>query len=79
MATIVEFTGNGQNYILLDSGFGAYRSTKPNAIFGNWVSDTEAGHEAMACLCDHTGQIGWVESAAVRVISVDGVPVGNLL
>ena len=79
VATIVKHTETGKQLVLIGAGFGAYQSKKPNAFFGDWVADTESGSQEMVCVCNSDGLIGWMYSEEVNVISVDGVPVGDLI
>lgn len=78
MATIVEYVRTGKRYCLLGTGFGAYKSAQPNAFLGNFLADVDAGEFAMVCICDHKGQIFWLPSAEVTVVSVDGQNVSEL-
>jgi hypothetical protein len=79
MATIVRSKKNNDRFVLLGSGFGAYQSKKPHVFFGNWIADTDEGQYAMVCVCNAEGQIGWLDSSAVVVESVDGRAVEALL
>lgn len=79
MATIVEHTETGGVYVLLGTGFGAYKAMKPNWFFGNWMADEQSDQLAMVCVCDYRGQIGWFRSQDLRVISVDGQMPESLL
>ena len=79
MATIVRHKESGERFVLLGSGFGAYQSKKPNWFFGDLIADTDEGQHAMVCVCDSMGEIGWIESSAVVVESVDGQAVGSVL
>lgn len=77
MATIVSHTRSGASYILLGTGFGAFQSKKPNWFFGDLMADTTDGQYAMVCVSDKDGQIGWLHSSEVVVVSVDGVAVSD--
>lgn len=79
MATIVKCLKEGREYVLLGSGFGAYQSKKPNWFFGDLLADTTEGQYALVCVCDSDGQVGWLESANVRVVSVDGQRIDELI
>jgi hypothetical protein len=71
MAIIVEHIEDGGVYILLGTGFGSYKALKPHVFFGNLVADEKSGNDAMICVCDFNGNIGWFRSAELRVIRVD--------
>jgi hypothetical protein len=79
MATIVQHTETGEQYVLLGSGFGMFQSKKPNWLLGNLVADVNGAECALVCVCDASGLIGWLDSEEVNVISVDGKPVSELL
>ncbi len=79
MATIVRHTDTGKQYVLLGAGFGMFQSKKPNWLFGDLVADVEGDECALVCVCNSAGQIGWLDSKDVNVVSVDGKPVVELL
>lgn len=72
MATIVVYRPTNAKYILLGTGFGAYRAERPSPIFGNLASNTTQGSQETVCICDTDGNIGWVNSSDVYVSSIDG-------
>ena len=37
MATIMEHRESGNRYILLGTGYGAYKSSRPSRVFGNLI------------------------------------------
>ncbi len=43
------------------------------------MADTTEGQLAMTCVCNESGDLRWVESAQLTVISVDGVSPTELL
>lgn len=79
MATIVQHVETQERYVLLGSGFGSYQSKQPNWLFGTWAPDVSQGQHAMICVCDKEGKIGWLDSAAVKVVGIDGHPVGQFI
>ena len=78
MATIVRHNATGKNYCLLGTGFGAYQSKKPNMFLGNLKADVDEGQFAMACVCDNTGRVSWVQAEDITVVSVDGQEISSL-
>ena len=78
MATVVRHV-NGVRYVLLGTGFGAFQSKKPNWFLGDLMADTSEGQCSMACICDATGTIYWVDSSQLFVESVDGKPASEIL
>ena len=79
MATIVRHISSGQRYILLGTGFGAYKATRPSLFFGNWAPAEETGQVTTVAVCNAQGQIGWIHSDELEVVEVDGVAPGELL
>lgn len=72
MATIVVYRPTNAKYILLGTGFGAYRAERPSPVFGNLAPNTTQGSQETVCICDLDGNIGWVNSSDVYVNSIDG-------
>jgi hypothetical protein len=79
MATIVEHIATGKKYLLLGTGFGAYKATRPSLFFGNLAPSEEEGISPMTAVCDDSGAIFWVRSHEMRVVEVDGVKPGEAL
>jgi hypothetical protein len=72
MATIVQFKPDGQNYILLGTGFGAFKATRPSMFLGNLIPTEDQGELKMVSVCDAEGTIRWAQSSDVTVVEVDG-------
>lgn len=79
MATIVQYKRDGKKYILLGTGFGAYKSTRPGVFFGNLLPNEEQGQITMVAVCDHAGNIQWTHSDELTVVEVDGDSPSTLL
>ena len=79
MAVIVKHTQSGQNYILLGTGFGAYKATRPSLFFGNLAPTEESGQTTMVAVCNKQGQIGWIHSEELQVVEIDGKKPNELL
>ena len=79
MAVIVKHTQSGQNYILLGTGFGTYKATRPYLFFGNLAPTEESGQTTMVAVCNSQGQIGWIHSEELQVVEIDGKPPNELL
>lgn len=78
-ATIVQHKTTGKRFVLLGAGFGAYQSKKPNWFFGDLMADTDEGQYLMVCVCNEHGEVGWLKSSTVKVVSVGGCSVEELL
>jgi len=72
MATIVKHRQTGERYLLLGTGFGAYRATKPNWLFGNLMADEQSGELSVVAVCNAAGEIGWFASGELVVTGIDG-------
>ena len=77
MATIVKNDYTGKRYFLLGTGYGAYKSVKPD-IFGDVKRDMDEGESALVCVCNSKGKIFWFETAQITVISIDGMSIQEL-
>jgi len=76
---IVKHVASGEKYILLGTGLGAYKATRPSLFFGNWAPAEESGQVTMVAVCNRAGQIGWVECSELEVVAVDGDKPAELL
>ncbi len=72
MATIVQYKTDGKKYVLLGTGFGAYKATRPGVFFGNLLPNEEEGQTTMVAVCDPNGTIRWTHSEELIVLEVDG-------
>lgn len=79
MATKVCYKPNGNIYLLLGVGFGAYKATRPSLFLGDWVPTEDEDEMEMVALCDARGKIGWASSADVQVVEIDGAAPQDLL
>lgn len=79
MATIVQNVKDGKQYVLLGSGYGAFRATVPSAVFGNLAPKTDKGELPLVLVANSAGETSWVYSDAIRVISVDGQSPADVL
>ena len=79
MAVIVKHTQTGHNYILLGTGFGAYKATRPSLFFGNLAPTEESGQTTMVAVSNDQGQIGWIHSEELQVVEIDGKKPNELL
>ena len=73
MATIVKHKDTGEKYVLLGTGFGAFKATRPGIFFGNLLPQEESGELTMVAVCDRDGRIGWIHSEELTVVEIDGM------
>lgn len=78
MAVIVQHKQTGQKYFLVGSGFGMYKSARPNRLLGDIMPKSEEGSAALLAVCDAAGEIHWVDSSEFRVYEIDGIRMSPL-
>ncbi len=79
MATIVQTKKTGKKYVLLGTGFGAYKAARPDVFLGNLWPTEDEGQITMVAVCDGEGRIRWAQSDDLTVVEVDGSLPGNIL
>ena len=79
MAIIVTHKKKGGRFILVGSGFGAYKAIRPSVFLGHLAPHEEEGTVRVVLLCDHRGAVAWIDSREIEVLSVDGQTPGELL
>lgn len=75
MAIVVEHVKTKNRYVLLGSGFGAYKASRPG-ILGP-VDDE--GRMSLLAVSDSNGTIKWFSSEEMRVVEVDRRLVRDIL
>lgn len=78
MATIVLHYKSGKRFILLGTGFGAYKSSRPSFLGGSLFPREEEGKLPMAAVCDRSGLIEWFYTDELVVEEVDGQKVAEM-
>ena len=79
MATIIQSKKTGKKYVLLGTGFGAFKATRPGVFLGNLMPEEEEGQITMVAVCDGEGKIRWAQSDDLVVVEVDGSSPGEIL
>ena len=79
MAIIVEHLNTGKRAVLLGAGYGAYKASRPSAIFGSWAPVEDAADISMLAVTDESGAVLWCKSDEIKIVSVDGVAPSELL
>lgn len=72
MAIIVKKRDNDKKYILIGTGFGAYKSPKTPVFIGNRIPVQDIKKAAMIAACNEFGEIVWLPSEDLEVVEVDG-------
>ena len=79
MAVIVRHKSTNKDYVLLGTGFGAFKSSRPGLFLGDLFPTEEKGQITMVALCNQQGEIRWAQSEDVTVVSIDGQQPQELL
>jgi hypothetical protein len=77
MATIVMHKKSGKNYVLIGTGYGAYKSQLPGLVGGALFPREDAGEIPAAAVSDREGNILWLLTEELVVTEVDGKPIGS--
>lgn len=75
MAIIVRHRKTNKKYILLGTGFGAFKAVRPSFFGGNLLPHEEEGIIKMISVSDKNGNINWFYSDNLQVVEVDGIKV----
>ena len=78
MSTILKHKKSGKHFVLIGTGFGAYKASHPSLIFGSLLPDEEYGSQPMGAICDRKGAILWGASKDFTVVQVDSKPLASL-
>ena len=79
MATIVRVKSTSETGILVGTGLGAFRSSRPSWIGGSLFPTEEEGEIQLVALANARGEIGWFVTEDTEVVSVDGQTPAELL
>ncbi|MDP5273874.1 hypothetical protein [Chengkuizengella axinellae] len=77
MATVVLHKPSGKRYILLGTGFGAYKASRPGFLGGDLFPHEEQDEIPVASVSDEFGNIQWVYTDELIVVEVDGKSIGD--
>lgn len=78
MAIIVKNTSTNLKYILLGTGFGAYKSSTSGLIGGSLFPEEDKGTIQKLTVADFQGNIHFVDGDDYMVVSVDGLTLEQL-
>lgn len=78
MSVIVKNKSTQKKYILLGTGFGAYKAIRPSLIGGNLLPHEEEGMIKVVAVCDYKGDINWINSDNLQVIEIDGIKISEI-
>ncbi|WP_282937906.1 hypothetical protein [Paenibacillus sp. RC67] len=72
MATLVKHKESGKIFVLIGTGYGAYKALLPSVMGGSMFPHEEAAEIPLAALSDRYGNITWMLTEELQVIEVDG-------
>ena len=72
MTTIVRHRESGERHLLVGSGYGLYRSTRPSVLLGSLAPHTTTGEFPVALCADALGSLKWLPTEELLVESVNG-------
>ena len=56
MTIIVKDKTDGNEYIVIGTGLGKYKSVTSHALFGDWLPSEESGETLAITVCNKNGQ-----------------------
>ncbi len=71
MVTIVKQITTNKNFILIGTGFAAYKTSKPSTFTANRVPTVDQGEFPMVAVCDENGTISWMKTDEIKIIEID--------
>jgi len=78
MAIIVEHKETKNKFVLLGTGYGAYKATRPSFFGGNLLPHDDEDTIQTVAVCDKEGTIQWLSDEEVRVIEIDGTRMSDI-
>ena len=79
MEIMLRHETTGAEYVFIGTGYSFYKDSIPSPIGGSFFPDVEEGEARMVAVCDKGGAISWLPSDEVKILSVDGVEVSELM
>ena len=70
MTTIARHRESGSHYLVLGGGYGA-QATTTTGWFG--FENLKADQMPMVLVANQAGDIGWLQSSVLELVSIDGV------
>lgn len=79
MATIVQHRITLSRYAFLSASYSTWKSARANRFWGDIAPVVEEGTVKTVAVCDSSGEVQYFPAELIKVISVDGVDVGEIL
>ena len=75
---IVRDKNTCRKYILLGTGYGAYKAVSPSFFGGKFLPHEEEGILQTVAVCNKSGDIIWYKSSELQVVEIDGIKVSDI-
>jgi len=72
LLTIVNQIATNKNFILIGTGFGAFKTSNPSTFRVNRPPKADEGVIPMVAVCDENGQIKWMKTNEIKIVNIDG-------
>ena len=73
MAIIVEHKEFKQKYILIGTGFGVYKTSRPAVFIANRIPKEDSEEITMVAVCNKDGEIEWFNSEELIIRKIDEI------
>ena len=71
MSIIVKQIATNEKFILIGTGFAAYKTSKSSTFIANRVPKSDEGEFQMVAVCDETGKISWMKTEEIKVVKIN--------
>ncbi|MBC8080583.1 MAG: hypothetical protein H7X86_09570 [Gorillibacterium sp.] len=78
MATIVLHKPSGVHYVMVGTGYGAYKALRPSFLGGALFPHEESDEIPVAAVCDEHGNLQWYLTDDLQVVEIDGAPISRV-
>jgi len=72
MLTIVKQITTDKKFILIGTGFAAYKTSKPSTFMVNRICKAGQGVIPMVAVCNESGEISWMNTDEIKIVDIDG-------
>ena len=79
LLTIVKQIANDKKFILIGTGFGAFKTSNPSTFRVNRLPKPDEGVIPMVAVCDENGEIKWMKTNEIKIVNIDGNSPINIL
>ncbi|WBW95686.1 hypothetical protein [Oceanirhabdus sp. W0125-5] len=72
MLTIVKQIATDKNFILIGTGYGAFKTSNPSTFRVNRLPKADEGVIPMVAVCDDNGVIKWMKTKEIKIVNING-------